>query len=123
MRIGEARREQGRAAGFFAIECKACSAEWPSDPALSSNCPTCDARPGERCFWRGPHGYTFHIARDRLAMREGHLSACDALTWDGRHSRHAVFRCDQATHAPASSPPSYAAAAVPPSHPVQLALL
>jgi len=29
-------------------------------------------------------------------MRDGHLSICGALTWDGRHSRHAVFRCDEA---------------------------
>ncbi|MFK4048161.1 hypothetical protein ACI2KH_24895 [Roseomonas mucosa] len=123
MRMKEARRERGRMAGFFVVACKACRAEWPSDPALKSVCPACDARPGERCIWRGSHGYTFHIARDRLAMREGYLSGCDALTWDGRHSRHTVLRCDGSSHAPVSLPPAHVAAVAPASRPVQLALL
>lgn len=123
MRMKEARRERGRMAGFFVVACKACRAEWPSEPALKSACPACDARPGEGCIWRGPHGYTVHIARDRQAMREGHLSVCDALTWDGRHSRHAVFRCDEVVRPGAPLPPAHVAPPAPVTWPAQRALL
>ena len=95
MRIREEGQGRGRAAPFHIVACKACGAEWPSEPALRVACPRCQARAGERCIWRGPHGYTCHIGRDLLAMREGHLTACDALTWDGRHSRCEVLVCDQ----------------------------
>ena len=119
MRIKEARKERGRAAWFHIVACKACSTEWPSDPALQATCPDCQARPGERCTWRGPHGYTYHIGRDLQAMRAGYLTACDALTWDGRHSRHEVLVCDQPELAPTVA---HLAAAAVLSQPVQLAL-
>ena len=115
MRIKEATRERGRATWFHIIACKACNAEWPSDPALEVACDECQARPGERCIWRGRHGYTYHIGRDFQAMREGHLTACDALTWDGRHSRHEILVCDEPL-------PAHLAAALGTSRPVQLAL-
>ena len=95
MRIREGRQGRGRAASFHIVVCRACGAEWPSEPALKVACPRCQARLGDRCSWRGPHGYTCHIGRDLQAMREGHLTACDALTWDGRHSRYEVLACDQ----------------------------
>ena len=82
-------------------------------------CSDCQARPGERCIWRGPHGYTYHIGRDLQAMRAGYLTACDALTWDGRHSRHEVLVCDQPEPVPMKA--HLATAAVSPQ-PVQLAL-
>lgn len=119
MRIKEARKERGRAAWFHIVACKACSAEWPSDPALQVACSDCQARPGERCTWRGPHGYTYHIGRDLQAMRAGYLTACDALTWDGRHSRHEVLVCDQPEPVPMVA---HLAAAAVLSQPVQLAL-
>lgn len=119
MRIKAAREERGRAAWFHIVVCKACSAEWPSDPALQVACRECQARRGERCIWRGPHGYTSHIGRDLRAMRAGYLTACDALTWDGRHSRREVLVCEQPR--PASMSAHLAAAAVP-FQPVQLAL-
>lgn len=122
MRMDRAKRDCGRAAGFLVVACKACGAEWPSDPVLKSGCPDCDARPGERCLWRGPHGYTFHISRDRLAMREGHLSVCDALTWDGRHSRHTVFRCDKVARPATPLPPAHVVAAAPVTGLAQLPL-
>lgn len=95
MRIKGARRGRGRAASFHIVACKACGAEWPSDPALQVACPKCQARSGERCTGCRPHGYSCHIGRDLRAMREGHLTSCDALTWDGRHSRHEVLVCEQ----------------------------
>ena len=115
MRIKEARTQRGRAAWFHIVACKACSAEWQSDPALEVACSECKARPGERCTWRGRHGYTYHIGRDFQAMREGHLTTCDALTWDGRHSRHEILVCDEPV------PIQLAAASACPQ-PVQLAL-
>ena len=92
-----ARRESG--VRFSAsIECKACGETWPGgDPALRIACPRCAARPGERCIWSGPHGLTAHIARDVAAMRAGRMTACGALTWDGRHSRHLVLICAPAS--------------------------
>ena len=90
MKTRESRAGQGRPILFQAVACKACSAHWMSDPALQVVCAECGAGPGEPCRWQRPHGYGFHIRRDQLAMREGHLSACDALTWDGRHSRQVI---------------------------------
>lgn len=82
---------RGRAAPFRAVACKACGVEWAEgDPAILVECSECEAKPGEPCRWTRPTGYGFHTRRDALAMREGHLSACPALTWDGRHSRHAI---------------------------------
>jgi hypothetical protein len=115
MRIKEARAKRGRAAWFTIVACKACRAEWTSDPALQVACGECQARPGERCIWRSRNGDTYHIGRDFQAMREGHLTACDALTWDGRHSRHQVLVCEQPV-------PAHLAAAAAPPQPVQLAL-
>lgn len=119
MRIKEARRERGRAAWFHIVACKACSAEWPSDPALRVACSECGARSGERCTWRGPHGYTYHIGRDLQAMRAGYLTPCDALTWDGRHSRHEVLVCEQPEPVPLVA---HLVAAAGTSQPVQFAL-
>ncbi|MGI4801426.1 MAG: hypothetical protein ACRYF2_17650 [Janthinobacterium lividum] len=115
MRIKQARRERGRAIWFHIVACKACSVEWPSDPALQVACDECQARPGERCTWRSRRGYTYHIGRDFQAMRDGYLTACDALTWDGRHSRHEILVCDEPL-------PAHLASASANHQPVQLAL-
>jgi hypothetical protein len=107
MRFKETGQERGRTTWFHVVACKACGEEWPSDPALQVACIECQARPGERCIWRGQHGYTHHLSRDRQAMRAGHLTACGALTWDGRHSRHELLVCTQPVPphtAPASTP-------------------
>lgn len=90
MRMRENRAGQRSAILFHAVACKACGAEWVLDPAIKVACSECEAEAGQPCRWQRPHGYGFHMRRDQLAMREGHLSACDALTWDGRHSRHAI---------------------------------
>jgi hypothetical protein len=95
MRFKERGQERGRTTWFHVVACKACGEEWPSDPALQVACTACQARPGERCIWRGQHGYTHHLNRDRQAMRAGRLTGCGALTWDGRHSRHEVLVCTQ----------------------------
>ena len=89
--IGRTTRRGGVARFDTSIECKACGEAWPgADPALRVACPRCSAGPGERCRWQGPHGGSTHIARDVAAMQSGHMTRCEALTWDGRHSRHAV---------------------------------
>lgn len=75
---------------FGPVGCKACGAEWTSAPASGVRCSECQAGPGEPCRWTRPTGYEFHLRRDAQAMREGHLTVCEALTWDGRHSRHAI---------------------------------
>lgn len=91
MQTNEETTGQGRAVLFRAVACKACGAEWANgDPAIRVACSECQAGPGEPCRWTRPTSYGFHIRRDALAMREGHLSACEALTWDGRHSRYAI---------------------------------
>ena len=90
MTMREKRTGQPSAILFHAVACKACGAEWKTDPAIRVECSECEAEAGQPCRWQHPHGYGFHMRRDLLAMREGHLSACDALTWDGRHSRHAI---------------------------------
>lgn len=99
MRMSERRTGQAMPVLFHAVACKACGAEWTTDPAIQVACSECQARPGEPCRWQRPHGYDFHKRRDQLAMREGHLSACEALTWDGRHSRQAVRICEPAQRA------------------------
>lgn len=90
MRTREKSAAQRSAVLLHTVACKACSAEWQSDPAIRVACSECRAEAGQPCRWQRPHGYGFHMRRDLLAMREGHLSACDALTWDGRHSRHVI---------------------------------
>lgn len=91
MRIQQQRTEQGRALLLGAMACKACGAEWADgDPAIRVACSECRAAPGEPCRWTRPARYGCHIARDTLEMRLGHLSECNALTWDGRHSRQTV---------------------------------
>ena len=75
------------------VQCLRCAAEWPTDPALSLACPRCLAPAGEPC--RRPLGGNENacIARDVLAMRDGLLSRCQALTWDGRHSKPLPLAC------------------------------
>lgn len=90
MRTREKRAGDQNPVPFHAVACKACGVEWRTDPAIRVECSECDAEAGQPCRWQRPHGYGFHMRRDLLAMREGHLSACEALTWDGRHSRHVI---------------------------------
>ncbi len=75
------------------VQCLRCAAEWPTDPALTLACPRCLAVAGEPC--RRPHGGNENacIARDVLAMQGGLLSRCQALTWDGRHSKPLPLAC------------------------------
>ena len=75
------------------VQCLRCAAEWPTDPALALACPRCLAVAGEPC--RRPHGGNENacIARDVLAMQGGLLSRCEALTWDGRHSKPLPLAC------------------------------
>jgi hypothetical protein len=76
------------------VQCLRCAAEWPTDPALSLACPRCLAVAGEPC--RRPLGGNENacIARDVLAMQAGRLSRCQALTWDGRHSKPLPLACE-----------------------------
>ncbi len=69
------------------VQCRHCAAEWEIDPALLQDCPRCLARAGEPC--RRPSGGNTNacIARDMLAMRNGLLNPCTALTWDSRHAK------------------------------------
>ena len=75
------------------VQCLRCAAEWPTDPALALACPRCRAVAGEPC--RRPHGGNENacIARDVLAMQGVLLSQCQALTWDGRHSKPLPLAC------------------------------
>ena len=75
------------------VQCLRCAAEWPTDPALPLDCLRCLAVAGEPC--RRPLGGNENacIARDVLAMRGGLLSRCQALTWDGRHSKPLPLAC------------------------------
>ncbi len=93
MKSNERRAGQGQPGLLHTVACKACGAEWKIDPAIRVVCFECEAQPGEPCRWDRPHCHAFHLRRDQLAMREGHLSVCEALTWDGRHSRHAIRVC------------------------------
>lgn len=94
MKSNERRAGQGQPGLLHTVACKACGAEWKIDPAIRVVCFECEAQPGEPCRWDRPHCHAFHLRRDQLAMREGHLSVCEALTWDGRHSRHAIRVCE-----------------------------
>ncbi len=75
------------------VQCLRCAAEWPTDPALTLDCPRCLAVAGEPC--RRPLGGNENacIARDVLAMQGGLLSRCQALTWDGRHNKPLPLAC------------------------------
>lgn len=57
--------------------CELCGEEWPRDPALEVECPTCKAEVGRWC--RRPSGHramSLHADRDRRAMAEGKLKPC-----------------------------------------------
>ena len=69
MRVRENREGQGGAVLFHAVACKACGAEWKTDPAIRVECFECEAKAGQPCRWQRPHGYGFHIRRDQLARR------------------------------------------------------
>ncbi len=70
------------------VQCRRCGEEWPGgDPALRVLCPTCQAPPGRRCRRSSAHECVVHAARDGLATGMGLLTACPALTWDGRHAK------------------------------------
>ena len=75
-----------------AVQCRRCGEEWPlGDPALHVACPTCQAPPGRRCRRPSAHECVVHAARDGLATGMGLLTACPALTWDGRHAKPLPF--------------------------------
>lgn len=50
------------------IQCSNCGQEWPRDPALEVECPTCRAKPGVLCRRPSEHECPVHATRDRLAM-------------------------------------------------------
>jgi len=86
------------------VQCRRCAAEWPTDPALSLDCPRCSARSGQPCRRPGGGNENACIARDVLAMRGGLLSECPALTWDGRHSKPLPLACTAMPGTPAPLP-------------------
>jgi hypothetical protein len=56
-----------------------CGREWPRDPTLEVECPTCHAPIGKEC--KRPSGHRVfggepHPQRDLLADREGHYGVC-----------------------------------------------
>lgn len=61
------------------VRCSRCGQEWPRDPALEVECPTCHAPVGRKC--RRPSGHRVfgdqpHAARDYLAMERGFFKKC-----------------------------------------------
>ena len=67
------------------VSCSACGQEWPRDPALEVNCPSCCAKVGHYCSEPRPSGYRvrfgaalIHPAREQLAMDLGFLQRCPA---------------------------------------------
>jgi DNA-directed RNA polymerase subunit RPC12/RpoP len=63
----------------MSVKCNACGEEWPRDPALEVQCPTCNAKVGRRCRRPSEHqvfGGGMHPDRDRLAMKMGFLKLC-----------------------------------------------
>ena len=86
------------------VQCRRCAAEWPTDPALSLDCPRCSARAGQPCCRPGGGNENACIARDVLAMRGGLLSECPSLTWDGRHSKPLPLACTGMPGTPAPLP-------------------
>ncbi len=69
------------------VRCNRCAAEWPSDPALLLDCPSCQASAGQPCRRATGGNSIACMARDRAAVRGGLLDPCPALTWDGRHAK------------------------------------
>jgi predicted nucleic acid-binding Zn-ribbon protein len=64
-----------------AVQCNRCGEMWPDgDPALRVACPSCQAPPGRVCRRPSAHECVVHAARDRLAMEQGLLRPCPALT-------------------------------------------
>lgn len=56
----------------MSVTCHRCGQEWPRDPALEVECPTCHAPVGRPCVRPSEHktwGGQPHPERDRLAMR------------------------------------------------------
>lgn len=90
-----------------AVQCRRCGEEWPlGDPALHVACPTCQAPPGRRCRRPSAHECVVHAARDGLATGMGLLTACPALTWDGRHAKPLPFPAPPQLTCTAPSPRS-----------------
>lgn len=64
------------------VKCSRCGQEWPRDPALEVECPTCRAPVGRKC--RRPSGHPvlgpnrMHPKRDNAAMSAGLLMRCPA---------------------------------------------
>ena len=93
--IGTNSRRSSIASSGAWAECKACEEMWRgTDPTLLVACPQRSAEPGAQCLWMGRSTLTSHIARELATLRAGHMSACSALTLDGRHSRDAVLICE-----------------------------
>jgi hypothetical protein len=56
-----------------------CDREWPRDPVLEVECPTCGASVGRKCKRPSGHGGNFvhpHQSRDRAAVGAGHYGEC-----------------------------------------------
>ena len=99
-----------------AVHCARCGETWPhGDPALRVACPSCQAPPGRRCHRPSAHECVVHAARDRLAMEQGLLKPCPALTWDDRHAKPLPL--------PARPAPPRLACTVPTPAPAQGVLL
>jgi len=65
----------------MSVSCSRCGREWPRDPALEVECPTCGAPVGRRCQRPSQHGVfgnQLHPQRDIAAMAAGFLARCSA---------------------------------------------
>lgn len=55
------------------VTCNNCGEEWPRDPVLEVECPTCSADVGEKCSRPSGHSGNFvhpHASRDKRAAQE-----------------------------------------------------
>ena len=70
------------------LTCTRCGVTWMAgDPAITLPCRGCDAEPGQPCRrWAGGNENVC-AQRDHDARQAGLLKECEALTWDGRHSK------------------------------------
>ena len=64
----------------MSVTCKACGITWVRDPAIEVACPKCRANVGVHCKRPSGHECDVHAERDRLAMAEGFLRPCPAVT-------------------------------------------
>ncbi|MFK4046906.1 hypothetical protein ACI2KH_18270 [Roseomonas mucosa] len=69
------------------VACTRCRAIFDTDPTIAIGCPTCGAPEGERCRLPVQGGFhRSHYTRSHIALRNGRMGACEALTWDRLHA-------------------------------------